>query len=123
MYNYAHVDQLFASGDWSGLTETSRYTIFEEKGNRSYHLKLDGLERRYKVTSYRLDRKHGSVFDEWIRLGAPTYPTEEELQFLQHRSVPEMQIGWLDAAVAEHLEQTYIVPPHGILLLSLQPQY
>ncbi|MDR0268066.1 helix-turn-helix domain-containing protein [Paenibacillus sp.] len=121
MYNYTHVDQLFASGDWSGLTETSRYTIFEEKGNRSYQLKLDGLEHRYKMTSYRLDREHGSVFDEWIRSGAPVYPTEEELQFLRHRSVPEMQIGWLNTA--ERLEHTYIVPPHGILLLTLRPEY
>ncbi|MFD3261178.1 helix-turn-helix domain-containing protein [Paenibacillus lentus] len=121
MYNYTHVDQLFASGDWSGLTETSRYTIFEEKGNRSYHLKLDELDHRYKLTSYRLDREHGSVFDEWLRLGAPVSPTEEELQFLQHRSVPEMQIEWIPAA--EHFEHTYIVPPHGILLLTLQIQY
>ncbi|WP_234405474.1 GH39 family glycosyl hydrolase [Paenibacillus sp. IHBB 10380] len=121
MYNYAHVDQLFASGDWSGLTETSRYTIFEEKGDRLYHLKLGEWEQSYKLTSYRLDREHGSVFDEWIRLGAPTYPTEEELQFLEHRSTPEMKIEWLSAA--ERLDRTYIVPPHGILLLILQPQY
>lgn len=121
MYNYAHVDQLFASGDWSGLTELSRYTIFEEKGNRAYHVKLNEREHGYKVTRYRLDREHGSVFDEWIRLGAPTYPTEEELQFLQHRSGPQLHIEWL--AAAERLEHTYIVPPHGILLLTLQPQY
>jgi len=121
MYNYAHVDQLFASGDWSGLTETSRYTIFEEKGDRLYHLKLGEWEQSYKLISYRLDREHGSVFDEWIRLGAPTYPTEEELQFLQHRSTPEMKIEWLSAT--EGLDRTYTVPPHGILLLILQPQY
>jgi xylan 1,4-beta-xylosidase len=121
MYNYTHVDQLFASGDWSGLTETSRYTIFEEKGDRLYRLKLGEWEQGYKLTSYRLDREHGSVFDEWIGLGAPTYPTEEELQYLRHRSTPEMQIDWLSAA--EGFDRTYRVPPHGILLITLQPQY
>ncbi|MDK8179758.1 helix-turn-helix domain-containing protein [Paenibacillus sp. UMB4589-SE434] len=121
MYNYTHVDQLFASGDWSGLTETSRYTIFEEKGNCSFKLNLDGQEHKYKMTSYRLDREHGSVFDEWICLGAPTYPTEEELQFLRNRSVPEIHVEWLDAV--GQLERTFIIPSHGILLITLQPQY
>lgn len=32
LYHYVHVDPLFASGDWSGLTERDRYTVFEEKG-------------------------------------------------------------------------------------------
>lgn len=121
MYNYTHVDQLFASGDWSGLTEDSRYTVFEEKGNRSFHLKLDGLKQPYKWTSYRLDREHGSVFDEWLRLGAPDNPTEEELRFLQYRSVPEMQIAMIHET--ERIELTYVVPPHGLLLLNLEPQY
>lgn len=121
MYNYAHVDQLFASGDWTGLTESSRYSIFEEKGDRVFRLRLNEGEQRYKLTSYRLDREHGSVFDEWIRLGAPAYPTEEELKFLQARSTPDMHIERLSAA--ESLNRSYVVPPHGIVLLLLQPQY
>lgn len=121
MYHYTHVDQLFASGDWSGLTETSRYTIFEEKGSRAYHLKLDDLKGSYKMTSYRLDREQGSVFDEWIVLGSPAYPTEEEFSYLRNKGGPEMRTELLTEA--RSFEQNFIVPPHGVLLISLQKQY
>ncbi|OPA81017.1 AraC family transcriptional regulator [Paenibacillus selenitireducens] len=121
MYHYTHVDPLFASGDWSGLTETSRYSVFEEKGNKAYHVKIDGLQGSYKMMSYRLDRTQGSVFDEWIAMGAPTNPTEEELDYLQQRSTPEMRISWLEEL--QSFEQTFIVPPHGLQLITLTKQY
>lgn len=121
MYHYTHVDQLFASGDWSGLTETSRYTIFEERGNRAYHLKLDGLRGNYKLTSYRIDREHGSVFDEWIRLGKPASPSEEEIAYLRNKSGPELRTEQLTDA--QSYEQTFIIPSHGVLLITLDKQF
>jgi len=121
MYHYTHVDPLFASGDWSGFWEMSRYSIFEEKGSRAYHLKVE-LAHSMKMTSYRMDRGQGSAFDEWVRLGAPTYPTEEELQYLQQRCGPEMRTERCDPEQTSY-EQIYIVPPHGVLLVTFQRQY
>lgn len=121
MYNYTHVDQLFASGDWSGLSETSRYTVFEERGDLSFHLKLEGMAGPYKLTSYRLDRDNGSVFDEWLRLGAPTSLTEEELHYLRGKSGPAMRTEWISETL--DFEQTVVVPPHGLMLVTFESQY
>lgn len=121
MYHYTHVDQLFASGDWSGLSETSRYTVFEERGGRAYHLKLEGLSGPYKLTSYRLDREHGSVFDEWLRMGKPDCPTKEELAYLRKKSGPHMRTESLTAT--ESYERTFIVPPHGVMLLTFEKRF
>ncbi|MBV6716623.1 GH39 family glycosyl hydrolase [Paenibacillus chitinolyticus] len=121
MYHYTHVDQLYASGDRSGLTEKNRYTIFEEKGDKALHLKLNGLKGNYKMTSYRLDREHGSVFDEWLRLGMPVYLTEEELLFLGNKSGPVLQTELLTDV--DSYEGTFILPPHGVMLVTFTRQY
>ncbi|MGG1638813.1 GH39 family glycosyl hydrolase [Paenibacillus sp. NRS-1760] len=121
MYHYVHVDQLFASGDWSGLTEKSRYSIFEEKGDKAFLIKLQGLKSSYKMTSYQLDREHGSAFDEWIRMGTPVYPSKEELNYLQGKTGPEMKTELITDA--ESYEHTFVVPPHGVRLITLLKQY
>lgn len=91
LYHYVHVDSLYASGDRTGLTELNRYSVFEEKGHKRFRMAIEGLRGNYKRTRYMLDREHGSVFDEWLRLGAPAFPTEEELDYLRSRSGPDPQ--------------------------------
>lgn len=90
-YHYVHVDQLFASGDWSELSCSTRYDVFEEKGSKAFELMLNKLPGPYKCTSYQLDRDHGSVFDEWTRMGSPYSLTEEEISYLDGRSGPFMR--------------------------------
>ncbi|MBB3112426.1 xylan 1,4-beta-xylosidase [Paenibacillus phyllosphaerae] len=121
LYHYVHVDPLFASGDWSGLTETSRYTVFEEKGNKAFHVQLEGLRGNYRITQYRLNRDEGSVYDEWIRMGSPVTLTLEEEDYLRGRSGPTITTLWLRGA--EQFEHTAILPPHGVVLLTLSKQY
>ncbi len=68
-----------------------------------------------------LDREHGSVFDEWIRLGSPAFPTEEELKYLHSRSGPAMRTDRLE--LSEGYAEEAVVPPHGVQLITLEKQY
>ncbi|MEK5060589.1 helix-turn-helix domain-containing protein [Paenibacillus sp. FSL H7-0326] len=119
-YHYVHVDQLFASGDWSELSSLNRYDVFEKKGNRVFDVTLDQLSGSYKCTRYQLDQKHGSVFDEWVRMGAPESLTDEEKMYLHGRSGPdiETQIVHGDSWQCE-----IILPPHGVMMITLERQY
>ncbi|WP_405152584.1 GH39 family glycosyl hydrolase [Paenibacillus sp. FSL K6-0108] len=119
-YHYVHVDQLFASGDWSELSDSSRYDVFEEKGIKAFELSLHMLSGTYKCTSYRLDREHGSVFDEWIRMGSPDSLTTEEISYLNGRSGPVIRS---EIVRGEHWYKEILLPPHGITLLTLDRQY
>ncbi|MDQ6420027.1 helix-turn-helix domain-containing protein [Paenibacillus sp. LHD-117] len=121
LYHYVHVDKLFASGDWTGLSELSRYSVFEEKGPRAFRISLGGMDRSYRMTSYRLDRDHGSVFDEWVRMGAPEHPSEAELDYLRGRSGPEIRVERVDAQGTYEL--SCILQPHGIALFTFDPYY
>ncbi|WP_327204770.1 GH39 family glycosyl hydrolase [Paenibacillus sp. DMB20] len=121
LYHYVHVDHLFASGDWSELSDMNRYAVFEEKGSVVYHLSIKGLAGSYKCTSYLLDRDHGSVFDEWVRLGAPESLTEEELDYLRSRSGPAMRTEIIRDQSSWH--QEIVIPPHSVVMLTFDKQY
>ncbi|MFC4775718.1 helix-turn-helix domain-containing protein [Paenibacillus sp. GCM10023252] len=120
LYHYVHVDHLFSSGDWSGLSSANRYDVFEDKGSKVFDISLNLLSVPYKCTSYRLDREHGSVFDEWIRMGSPEFLTEEEISCLQSRSGPTIQTRILQE---EWYRTEIVLPPHGVMLLTFDRQY
>lgn len=120
LYHYVHMDHLFSSGDWSELSNLNRYDVFEEKGNKVFQVQFSHLSGSYTCTSYQLDRDHGSVFDEWVRMGAPEFLTQEELAYLNGRSGPVIR----SENVQEPSWQKKIsLPPHGVVLLTLEKQY
>lgn len=118
VYNYAHFDQLFLSGDTSALTHKNRYEIYEEKQIKEIEIKLKGLDGKYKITRYTLNRENGSVFDEWIKLNAPENMTKEEIDYLKGISRPKVHISNLDIKV-EYREKLSI-PVHGIELITIK---
>lgn len=120
LYHYVHVDHLFSSGDWSELSNLNRYEVFEEKGNKVFQINISHLSGTYKCTSYQLDRDHGSAFDEWVRMGAPVFLTEEELAYLHGRSGPVIRTEILQD---KSWQKEINLPPHGILLLTLEKQF
>lgn len=99
----------------------NRYAVFEEKGDKRFHIRLEGLVGSYKLTSYLLDREHGSVFDEWVRLGTPQFLTEEELHYLDARSGPVMNTQMIHGV--QGWQQEVTLSPHGVMLLTFARQY
>jgi xylan 1,4-beta-xylosidase len=116
-FNYSHVDKLFMEGDWSGITEKNRYSVFELKEQISLEMTLHNLSGVYKYTHYQLDRKNGSVFDEWLAMGAPESPSTEEINYLKKRSGPKIQTEQL--VVDSSLQVTMEIPSFGVQLITL----
>ncbi|WP_374055809.1 helix-turn-helix domain-containing protein [Rossellomorea sp. FM04394] len=116
-FNYSHVDQLFMEGDWSGMTEKNRYSVFELKEQISLELTLQNVSGNYKYTHYQLDRNHGSVFDEWLAMGAPESPSPEEIDYLAKRSGPTIQTEQL--VVDSPFQVTFDIPSFGVQLVTL----
>ena len=118
--NFAYFDSLFLSGDTSALTATDRYSIYESGPDKEIRLCIAGLAGKYKITRYRLDRQHGSVFDEWVRMGAPEEMTQQVLQYLKGKARPEMAVKCVDLN-GEYREKL-IIPVHGVRLITLKRQ-
>ena len=63
----------------SALTNTERYLVYEDKPLKKVGFNIIGISGHYKVTRYELNREHGSLFDEWVKMGAPENLTKEEI--------------------------------------------
>ncbi|WP_425330877.1 GH39 family glycosyl hydrolase [Anaerosalibacter bizertensis] len=121
LYNYAYFDEFFLRGDTSLLTNTDRYSIYEDKKSKEVKISILGLKGSYKITSYKLNRENGSSFDEWIKMGAPENMTYEELEYLKGRSQPKITVDCIEADESHKLEA--YVPVHGTELILLEKMF
>lgn len=117
-YNYVYFDDLFLSGDTSALTHTNRYNIYENKSEKNFEFNIKGINGKYKVTRYSLNRESGSVYDEWVKMGAPKNMSNEEICYLDGVSRPSIKTG--NIVVEKDYNITLKVPIHGAELVSFE---
>ena len=117
-YNHTYPDQLFMKGDQS---EQHSYDIFEESNDMLFNIHLQNIYGTYKCKQYSLNRKHGSAYDEWIRMGEYADLNHEETDYLKNISRPSLQLKQLTLTGDFHL--TLHVPVHGIECIILNKFY
>lgn len=117
-YNYVYFDELFLSGDTSALTHKERYDIYQEKPLKEFAFIFKGLSGQYKITRYSLNRESGSVFDQWLKIGAPENMTKEEIAYLDGVSKPGIDIE--DINIEKEYYTKLEIPVHGAQLISLE---
>lgn len=89
IWNYCYYKDAFAQGNREDLTLTSRDQVFEDKIERiSLSLPLEG---KYLQTVYSLNQ-NTSALHNWVKMGAPLYLTQEQLNTLKKESQPEKSI-------------------------------
>jgi len=121
MWNYCHYNEKFSSGDRSDHTEYDRYGIFIDKGEACYDLSVKGLDGRYRVIEYVLDRDNGSAYDEWLKNGKPADPTLEEIDILRKKTGPVGSISYTESV--KEYNRTVSIKPHGVMFIELQKLY
>jgi xylan 1,4-beta-xylosidase len=84
-----------------------------EPGNaRTIQLRLkDGRNAKYQLQM--VGRGHGSALEEWIRMGKPDYPTNEQIARLIDAS--------RTTAATRHLSEPITLQPQELALLELKP--
>lgn len=117
-YNYTYFDNLFLNGDTSLLTNEERYLIYEEKLPKEININIKGIAGEYKITRYKLNRNNGSVFDEWLKMGAPENMTKEEIEYLSGKAKPKMTIEYMK--IKDGYEGRMDIPVHGVELIVLE---
>lgn len=117
-YNYVYFDNLFLKGDISALDNKKRYEIYEEKLTREVEINIRGLSGKYKITRHELNREHGSVFDEWIKIGAPERMSKEEIEYIDGISRPKITIEYMN--IEGEYRNTIYIPVHGVELIELK---
>lgn len=106
IWNYCYYTDEFADGDRSKLSETEREEIFQNKElTVELSLKLQGT---YDQTVYTLD-EDTSAYHNWLKLGAPQYPTAAQVKTMQETSRPKTEHSTVQAF---HIRQTLC--PHEV---------
>ena len=90
LYNYCHYDLLYRYRHTINISLTDRYRVFNESYFRSYNISVKNLcPGIHTVRQYRISPEGGSVYDAWVKMGAPEKPTEYEQKQLKALSGPE----------------------------------
>ncbi len=91
LYNYRHFSQLYAAGEKFDMTFHDRYTPFAPEQSMDFHIRMSHVENgAYTVRETVVNRKSGSAFDEWLRMGGMELRGEEELACLLAHSRPQV---------------------------------
>lgn len=102
IWNYCYYKDDFANGNRDALTLTSRDDVFQ---NENIIIELDG---DYEATEYRLN-KSNSAFHNWVKMGAPQYPTKKQIEQLKAQSQP---------IITNTFTKKYNLAPHEVVMIK-----
>jgi xylan 1,4-beta-xylosidase len=116
-WNYVHYNETFSKGDGSALTLYNRYSIFEKKEDFNFKINLLNLTGEYKVTTYEFNQDTGSVFDWWLKNGAPENIHSDEIEILKNNMKPQGSLKYITAEGTAAFEHK--IKPHGFVFIEL----
>jgi beta-xylosidase/AraC-like DNA-binding protein len=121
IYNYAYLNQSYRNADYSLIDEYNRYQVFENKEELDFHLTLEGLVGKYKLSHYFLNRDSGSAFDQWLKMGAPSDLNNHEIKYLKNKSFPDLKVEYLELEGSYELKSR--IKRHSIEFFILRKQF
>lgn len=135
LYHYQHYNDLFASLDYSQISETNRHCVFSEATEKFMTLTLENLTRihsamqnydssqsgQYIIEHQYVNPSNGSIFDAWVKMGAPKAIADKVTAALEAASQP----GYYQEikSVEDNLTLTVKLLPHEIRLIKIRPYY
>jgi xylan 1,4-beta-xylosidase len=118
MYAYVHIESMYQKGDASLINRTNRYDVFEEVGDIELTLELTDIHPgSYSIKRHTINRQNGSVFDLWVRMGAPHPIDADTLNYLKQASCPQLTFEQVEITSTYSLISK--LSPHEVQLVEL----
>ncbi|MCR8643989.1 helix-turn-helix domain-containing protein [Paenibacillus sp. N1-5-1-14] len=90
--------------------------------NKQLHLVIEGLESRtYLMKEYLLDKDHGGIYNEWLKVGSPVDIDAECADYLTRKIVPAMYMK--RQYVQDTLKLTSNLTINSCKLYIVEPEY
>lgn len=122
LYNYAHYDQIFSSGEIFDMTPVNRYTAFSNLQNLEVSITLTGLsDQAYTLRETFVNQEHGSSYDAWAAMGAPACLTAEDRQYLTAQAQPGIHITEIAATGGSYTYRQQLTP-FEVRLVQISPR-
>ena len=88
-HNYKHYNERYRLGERYNVTPTSRYTIYDDSTPLELDFNISNIDSNFLVVKkIFVNRKEGSVYDEWIKEGSFNYWNKDEIKALSLKAVP-----------------------------------
>ena len=121
MVNYVHFDPLYASGNVSVVDLVDPYSVFNDASDKQFEFLLALEAGNYKISRYQLNRQHGSVYDDWLKMGAPDPLSDEDINELKRTAFPKRITNTLSHD-GEGILIKSSIPEHGVELILIKPE-
>lgn len=87
--------------------------------DKQVQIDLSGLDRKYSVKLWRIDKNHANVYTKFLELGSPQDPTEEQKE--QIRQAGALQAECLGTVTPENSMIRFSMTNNAVVLLELMP--
>lgn len=118
LYNYHHYSLTYARDIGINVTYTDRYSAFPDKGKKNIDLEFSHLNGKFAVTEQYVNRNQGSVFDNFVKMGAVEPMTIDDRNFLFNTSVPQIKKS---CCTGSPLKICVSLDAFEIRLINIQP--
>lgn len=120
-YHYCHYDNLHRHRSLTQNSPQSAYQVFLRRPPKEIIAVIEGLgDRPCRVKRYTLSRTQGSIFDCWVALGCPAYPSQTDMEYLYHAGQPALRTS-LEMPENGTLTLHALLQPHEIQLWCIDP--
>lgn len=121
MSNYIHVNDLFAAGQLSTLPNEKRYDAFQAQTSKDVFIRFTNMpEGTYRLEEEYVNRTHGSVFDQWMKMTNGLEPPDEECEkMLKIECHPSYRLNEAKVGKDGILKYEVTLQPHEIRLLKI----
>lgn len=117
-YNYCDFIEKNIPCSTKEITFYERYNVFRNE-SKEICFNLKGLKGKYIKKIYRVNRENGSVFDEYIKIGAPKCLNTEELKYLNRKAIYDYKIEYIDTHEDYQINEK--LSPHEVLMIEIIP--
>ncbi|MCI9151124.1 MAG: helix-turn-helix domain-containing protein [Lachnospiraceae bacterium] len=123
MCNYTYLNEYDSYSLHSSIPAEDAYKVYESPQTKNIEVKLEKMtEGTYNVILYQINRKHGSVFDEWARNGYPDRFSKDDLDYLRSTIQP-LRTLYQKSTAGGAMEFRFHLEPHEVVFLVLMRQW
>jgi len=118
-FNYKHFDFSYYLHPEGSMGIKQQNDIFEDTDLLDLSVEIQGIKNgKYRIKEIKLNRKHGSVLDEWLKFGGVEDMKPDEIKYLKEICIPSMNVKH-NLVEDNRIELKGTLNPHEIRLFEL----
>lgn len=121
-YNYKHYSDFYCLNPKTALSLDKYYDIFEDLQHLHLCINLKGIKKgRYRIKKYELNRRHGSIFDQWMNMNVINNIRQSEINYLRQICIPKQSVSYVENTDEIKIDST--LEPHEVNLYEITFEY